>query len=203
MSADVYDITIIGAGPTGLFAAFYAGMRGLRTKIIESLPEVGGQLAVLYPEKLIYDVPGFPKVLAKDLVRQLEIQGFHFEPTICLRRACRRSSPGAKRMTGQRSGPLPLIKASTSRARWSSPPASAPSAPTGWTYPASTTSRATASTTSSRTRSRCAASASSSSAAATLPSTGVSTSRTGPSPSCSSTGATSSAPTRPASPSFT
>jgi ferredoxin/flavodoxin---NADP+ reductase len=81
---DLYDITIIGAGPTGLFSAFYAGMRGLRTKIIESLPQVGGQLAVLYPEKLIYDVPGLPRVLAKDLVGQLETQGLHFGPTTCL-----------------------------------------------------------------------------------------------------------------------
>ena len=68
---DVFDVTIIGGGPTGLFAAFYAGLRGMRTKIIEALPEVGGQLAVLYPEKFIYDVPGHPKILAKDLVRQL------------------------------------------------------------------------------------------------------------------------------------
>ena len=69
--SDVYDITIIGAGPTGLFAAFYAGMRSMKTKIIEALPEAGGQLAVLYPEKFIYDVPGHPKVLAKDLVKLL------------------------------------------------------------------------------------------------------------------------------------
>lgn len=81
---EVYDLTIIGAGPTGLFSAFYAGMRGLKTKVIESLPQVGGQLAVLYPEKLIYDVPGHTKVLAKDLVSQLELQGFHFTPTVCL-----------------------------------------------------------------------------------------------------------------------
>jgi thioredoxin reductase (NADPH) len=84
MPDDLYDITIIGAGPTGLFSAFYAGMRGLRTKVIESLPQVGGQLAVLYPEKLIYDVPGHTKILAKDLVSQLELQGFHFTPTVCL-----------------------------------------------------------------------------------------------------------------------
>lgn len=84
MSSELHDITIIGAGPTGLFSAFYAGMRGLKTKVIESLPQVGGQLAVLYPEKLIYDVPGHPKVLAKDLVRKLIVQGFYFDPTVCL-----------------------------------------------------------------------------------------------------------------------
>ncbi|MEX0683018.1 MAG: NAD(P)/FAD-dependent oxidoreductase [Dehalococcoidia bacterium] len=81
---DVYDITIIGAGPTGLFAAFYAGLRGMRTKIIEALPEAGGQLAVLYPEKFIYDVPGHPKVLAKDLVTLLIEQSGLFEPTYVL-----------------------------------------------------------------------------------------------------------------------
>src|SRR3970040_6336 len=77
---DVYDITIIGGGPTGLFAAFYAGLREMKTKIIEALPEPGGQLAVLYPEKLIYDVPGYPKVLAKDLVRHLVEQCALFQP---------------------------------------------------------------------------------------------------------------------------
>jgi len=79
--SDVYDITIIGAGPTGLLAAFYAGMRSMKTKIIEALPEAGGQLAVLYPEKIIYDVPGHPKVLAKDLVKLLIEQSRFFGPT--------------------------------------------------------------------------------------------------------------------------
>jgi thioredoxin reductase (NADPH) len=78
---EVYDLTIIGAGPTGLFSAFYAGLRGMKTKIVESLPEAGGQLTVLYPEKYIYDVPGFPKVLAKDLVPLLVDQCKLFEPT--------------------------------------------------------------------------------------------------------------------------
>jgi thioredoxin reductase (NADPH) len=81
---DVYDVTIIGAGPTGLFAAFYAGLRGMRTKIIEALPEVGGQLAVLYPEKFIYDVPGHPKVMAKDLVKLLAEQIHMFDATMVL-----------------------------------------------------------------------------------------------------------------------
>jgi len=77
----VYDITVLGAGPTGLFAAFYAGLRDMKTKVIESLPEAGGQLAVLYPEKFIYDVPGHPKVLAKDLVKSLVEQSQMFAPT--------------------------------------------------------------------------------------------------------------------------
>ena len=66
--ADIYDITIIGGGPVGLFAAFYGGLRGARTKIIESLEELGGALTAIYPEKYIYDIAGFPKVLAKDYV---------------------------------------------------------------------------------------------------------------------------------------
>jgi len=81
---DVYDMTIIGAGPSGLFGAFYAGLRELRTKIFDVLPQVGGQLAVLYPEKFIYDVPGHPKVLAKDLVKLLEEQTLQWKPTMCL-----------------------------------------------------------------------------------------------------------------------
>jgi thioredoxin reductase (NADPH) len=78
--AEVFDVTIIGAGPTGLFAAFYAGLREMKTKVIEALPEPGGQLAVLYPEKYIYDVPGHPKVLAKDLVGLLVDQVALFQP---------------------------------------------------------------------------------------------------------------------------
>ncbi|WP_018132467.1 NAD(P)/FAD-dependent oxidoreductase [Effusibacillus pohliae] len=80
----VYDITIIGGGPTGLFAAFYAGIRDMSTKIIDSLPQLGGQLAELYPEKYIYDVAGFPKVYAKDLVNNLKEQMAPYNPTICL-----------------------------------------------------------------------------------------------------------------------
>ena len=80
---DLYDFTIIGSGPTGLFAGFYSGMRNMRTKIIEALPEVGGQLTVLYPEKFIYDSPGYPKVLAKDLVKNLHEQTNMFNPLFC------------------------------------------------------------------------------------------------------------------------
>src|SRR5688500_19481953 len=64
----MYDITIIGAGPTGLFAAFYAGLRGATVQVIDSLEELGGALTAIYPEKYIYDVAGFPKILAKDYV---------------------------------------------------------------------------------------------------------------------------------------
>jgi thioredoxin reductase len=81
---DIFDITIVGGGPSGLFAAFYAGMRDARVKIIDSLPQLGGQLATLYPDKYIYDLPGFPKVIAGEFVdRQIE-QAMQFSPTICL-----------------------------------------------------------------------------------------------------------------------
>ncbi len=81
---EIYDITIIGGGPVGLFASFYAGLRHMKTKIIDALPELGGQLTALYPEKYIYDVAGFPKVVAKDLARNLIEQGLSHNPTVCL-----------------------------------------------------------------------------------------------------------------------
>jgi ferredoxin/flavodoxin---NADP+ reductase len=84
MTPDIRDITIIGGGPTGLFAAFYAGMRGASARIVDSLPELGGQLMALYPEKYIFDVGGFPKVLAKDLALDLIAQAMQFEPEVLL-----------------------------------------------------------------------------------------------------------------------
>ena len=78
MLEDVRDITIIGGGPTGLFGAFYAGVRQVSCRIIDSLPELGGQLTALYPEKDIFDVGGIPKILAKDLARDLIAQGTQF-----------------------------------------------------------------------------------------------------------------------------
>ena len=84
MSSEVYDLTIIGAGPSGLFACFYAGLRQMKTKVIDALEEPGGQVAVLYPEKYIYDVPGYTKILAKDLVRNLVDQAFQYKPTVVL-----------------------------------------------------------------------------------------------------------------------
>ncbi len=78
------DVTVIGGGPCGLFAAFYAGLRGMSVRIIDSLPELGGQLTALYPEKYIYDMPGFPKVLAKDLARAMVEQVSQFHPKLVL-----------------------------------------------------------------------------------------------------------------------
>ncbi|SFS43031.1 NAD(P)/FAD-dependent oxidoreductase [Marininema halotolerans] len=82
--SDVSEITIIGGGPTGLFAAFYAGMRKSTVKVIESMPQLGGQLSALYPEKYIYDVAGFPRVRAQELVDNLIEQCKLFEPTFCV-----------------------------------------------------------------------------------------------------------------------
>jgi ferredoxin/flavodoxin---NADP+ reductase len=84
LAEDVYDLTIIGAGPSGLFGAFYAGLRQMKTKVIDALEQPGGQVAVLYPEKYIYDVPGYSKILAKDLVKSLVDQAFQYGPTVVL-----------------------------------------------------------------------------------------------------------------------
>src|ERR1041384_5676326 len=75
----ITDITIIGGGPTGLFASFYAGMRRATAQIVDALPQLGGQLTGLYPEKDIFDVGGFSKILAKDLVNALVEQAAQFK----------------------------------------------------------------------------------------------------------------------------
>ncbi|QCX40773.1 NAD(P)/FAD-dependent oxidoreductase [Aureibaculum algae] len=78
------DILIIGAGPVGLFTVFEAGLLKLRCHLIDALPIPGGQLAEIYPKKPIYDIPGYPSVLAGDLVKNLEEQIAPFEPTYTL-----------------------------------------------------------------------------------------------------------------------
>ncbi|CAM3171746.1 NAD(P)/FAD-dependent oxidoreductase [Sporolactobacillus spathodeae] len=80
----IYDVTIIGGGPTGLYTAFYAGMRQMKVKLIESMPQLGGQLGALYPEKEIFDVAGFPAIKAKHLVANLTKQALQFNPDILL-----------------------------------------------------------------------------------------------------------------------
>ena len=84
MAADTYDITILGGGPVGLFAAYYAGFRRLRTKIVESLNALGGQVTALYPEKWIYDVAGFPKIVGRQLIDNLVEQALQYRPTVSL-----------------------------------------------------------------------------------------------------------------------
>src|SRR5687767_5851719 len=80
---ETVDLAIIGGGPVGLFASFYAGLRQMTVKIIDSLDVLGGQLVTLYPEKYIYDVAGFPKVLAKDLAKDLVTQGMQYGAVEC------------------------------------------------------------------------------------------------------------------------
>ncbi len=81
--ADI-DALVIGAGPVGLYAAYYAGFRGLSVGIMDSLPVIGGQVSALYPERLIYDVPGFPAVRGRDLVAALAAQAGQYDPVYAL-----------------------------------------------------------------------------------------------------------------------
>jgi thioredoxin reductase (NADPH) len=78
------DICIVGAGPVGLFAVFEAGLLKMRCHLIDALPQVGGQLSEIYPKKPIYDIPGFPDILAEDLVKNLMDQIKPFHPTFTL-----------------------------------------------------------------------------------------------------------------------
>ena len=74
------DVAIVGAGPTGLFAAYYAGFRGLTVAVVDTLPEPGGQITAMYPEKDIFDVAGMPTVKGRDLVANLVAQAAPFGP---------------------------------------------------------------------------------------------------------------------------
>src|SRR5262249_37765416 len=78
------DIAVVGAGPTGLFAAYYAGFRGLSTAVIDALPEPGGQVSAMYPEKVIYDVAGFPAIKGRELVANLVEQAAQYSPSYFL-----------------------------------------------------------------------------------------------------------------------
>ncbi|RSK50592.1 NAD(P)/FAD-dependent oxidoreductase [Bacillus canaveralius] len=80
----LYDVTIIGGGPVGLFAAYYCGMREMNTKIIEFLPHLGGKVSYFYPEKMIHDIGGIPQISGENFVKQLEQQAKTFDPTIIL-----------------------------------------------------------------------------------------------------------------------
>jgi len=91
---NIYDITVIGGGPVGLFTAFYGGMRQASVKLIEALPQLGGQLSALYPEKFIYDIAGFPKVRAQELIDNLRNQMSKFEQTITLEQSVEKIEKG-------------------------------------------------------------------------------------------------------------
>ncbi|MBJ6744850.1 NAD(P)/FAD-dependent oxidoreductase [Streptococcus sp. 121] len=82
--SEIYDITIIGGGPVGLFAAFYANLREAKVKLIDSLEQLGGQPSILYPEKTILDLPGFPSITGQGLTENLIAQLNTFETEICL-----------------------------------------------------------------------------------------------------------------------
>ena len=112
-TADPVDLAIIGAGPTGLFAAFYAGLRQMSVKLIDSLEILGGQLTTLYPEKYIYDVAGFPKVLAKDLVQGPGRAG----PPVRPDRLPRRAGPGPRLRRRRRSSTRSARRRATHLAR--------------------------------------------------------------------------------------
>ncbi|WP_426243015.1 NAD(P)/FAD-dependent oxidoreductase [Nocardioides sp. LHG3406-4] len=78
------DLLIVGAGPVGLYGAYYAGFRDLSVAVIDGLPEVGGQISTMYPEKMIYDVAGFPGIRGRDLVANLQQQADLFKPSYIL-----------------------------------------------------------------------------------------------------------------------
>ncbi len=78
------DMLIVGAGPVGLYAAYYAGFRGFSTVVCDTLPEIGGQISAMYPEKLIFDVAGFPEIRGRDLVDGLAAQAQAYTPRYIL-----------------------------------------------------------------------------------------------------------------------
>ena len=87
MSAELQtsvDVLIVGAGPVGLFGAYYAGVRGLSVALLDSLPEPGGQITAMYPEKAIFDVAGFPAIRGRELVANLVAQAAPFSPAYLL-----------------------------------------------------------------------------------------------------------------------
>ena len=98
---EVFDVTFIGAGPTGLFGAFYAGLREMSVKVIDALPQAGGQLIALYPEKSIFDTPGHPSIVSRELVSNLLKQTERWKPTMCFNEHCldlhQQPLPGAER----------------------------------------------------------------------------------------------------------
>ncbi|MGZ0052220.1 NAD(P)/FAD-dependent oxidoreductase [Brevibacillus gelatini] len=80
---ELYDVTIIGGGPAGLYASFYSGLREMKTKLIEYQPRLGGKVHV-YPEKMIWDVGGLTPTLGEKLIEQIVQQGLTFDPTVVL-----------------------------------------------------------------------------------------------------------------------
>jgi ferredoxin/flavodoxin---NADP+ reductase len=103
--SELFDLTIVGAGPVGLYTTYYAGFRGLKVKLIDSLEELGGQVTALYPEKYIYDVAGLPKIYGKDLIKNLTEQGLQYKPAVSLGErvsAIRAGTDGSYEITTQK-----------------------------------------------------------------------------------------------------
>ena len=84
MTVHSVDLLIVGAGPVGLYGAYYAGVRGLRVAVIDSLSQLGGQITAMYPEKLIFDIAGYPAVKGRDLVDALVEQAASASPLYVL-----------------------------------------------------------------------------------------------------------------------
>ena len=80
------DVVIVGAGPVGLYGAYYAGFRGLRTAVVDVLPQLGGQITAMYPEKPIFDIAGCPQVTGRALIENLAAQAAPFDPGYLLGR---------------------------------------------------------------------------------------------------------------------
>jgi ferredoxin/flavodoxin---NADP+ reductase len=93
------DLLIIGAGPAGLYAAYYAGFRGLSTCLMDSLPEPGGQVTAMYPEKLIFDVAGFPAIKGQALIDNCVEQAAPFNPLYLLGHRAEEMEPGEDLVT--------------------------------------------------------------------------------------------------------
>jgi thioredoxin reductase len=107
LQSEMYDVIIIGAGPVGLYATYYAGLRDCRTKLIETYSHLGGRLISMYPEKEVFDVAGHTRILARDLVTQLIKQAMQYRPTVVLN----------QRVTGLRIRGERVIELSTPKGR--------------------------------------------------------------------------------------
>src|SRR5580765_6376662 len=84
MSDVTVDVLIVGAGPVGLYGAYYAGVRGLRVAVVDSLSQVGGQVTAMYPEKEIYDIAALPVVTGRQLIEGLRTQAGQYDPVYLL-----------------------------------------------------------------------------------------------------------------------
>src|SRR5438094_10588405 len=111
---DSCDVAIIGAGPVGVFAIFECGMLGLGCHVFDALPAPGGECAALYPEKPIYEIPGYPRIDAAELVERLSEQAAPFNPVFRLGHAVSGLTPTAdgfvvENLAGERVAALAVV----------------------------------------------------------------------------------------------